>query len=93
MNKKDLIQEAATNAGMSQSEITKALDSITECIKRSLKKEEPVILVGFGTFSVKERAGRQGRNPSTGQPMQIPAKKFVKFNPGKGLDIDFENTK
>ena len=88
MNKKELIQMAAAHSRMPQAEIEKALNSITECIKQSLQKEDPVILVGFGSFMVKERAARNGHNPSTGKPLQIPAKKMVKFKPGKALDID-----
>lgn len=88
MNKKELIQTAAAHSGMSQAEMEKALNSILETIGQSMKKEEHVVLVGFGTFLVKERSARNGHNPSTGQVMQIPAKKMVKFKPGSGLDIE-----
>lgn len=90
MNKNDLIQMAANLSGQSQAEVKLALNAIIESISQSLKKEEPVVLVGFGTFAVKERAARTGHNPSTGKQMQIPAKKIIKFKPGKALDIDSE---
>lgn len=90
MNKKELIQAVAKHSGMPQEKVEKALNSALESIKKSLKEEEPVTLVGFGTFIVKERAGRVGHNPSTGQKIQIPAKKMVKFKPGKALEIEQE---
>lgn len=88
MNKKDLIQSASAHSGMSRAEIEKALNSIIECIGQNLKKGDPVILVGFGTFQVQERCARQGLNPATKEIIRIPAKKVVKFKPGKGLDIN-----
>ncbi len=88
MNKNDLIQSAATLSGLPQTEIKQALNAILESISQNLKKEEPVVLVGFGTFAVKERAARIGYNPSTGKPIQIPAKKVIRFNAAKALDID-----
>lgn len=91
MNKKELIQAAAEHSGMPQGEVEKVLNSVLESIKKSLKEEEPVTLVGFGTFMVMERSERVGHNPSTGQKMQIPAKKVVKFKPGKSLEIEQEN--
>lgn len=88
MNKKELIQETALRSGLSQADAEKALNCIIETIGNALKKEESITLVGFGTFSVKERAARQGHNPRTGLKIAIPAKKVVKFQPGKGLEID-----
>lgn len=87
MNKNELIEMAANISGQSQAEVKLALNAIIESISQSLKKEESVVLVGFGTFAVKERAARSGHNPSTGKQMQIPAKKVIKFKPGKALDI------
>ncbi|MFT0319003.1 HU family DNA-binding protein [Bacteroides thetaiotaomicron] len=63
------------------------LNHITDTVRDSLHNEESVTLVGFGTFRVQERAARQGYNPSAGRKMQIPAKKIVKFKPGKALEI------
>ena len=88
MNKKELIQSAAAHSGMSQGEVEKALNSILESIGQSLKKGEPVTLVGFGTFQVKERAERNGYNPSTGSTMLIPAKKMIKFKVSSALVVD-----
>lgn len=90
MNKKDLILAASTATGMQQKEVEQALNAILECIGQSLKKDEPVILVGFGSFSIQERASRTGINPTTKERIQIPAKKVVKFKAGKTLAIDSE---
>lgn len=88
MNKKDLIQMAANLSRQSQADVKLALNAVLESVGQSLKKEEPVILVGFGTFAVKKRAVRTSHNPSTGKQMQIPAKKVIKFKAGKALDLD-----
>lgn len=90
MNKKELIQEVAIRSGLSQADVEKTLNHITDTVRDSLHKEEPVTLVGFGTFRVQEHAARQGYNPSSGQKMEIPAKKIVKFKPGKALEINQE---
>lgn len=90
MNKKDLILAATTASGLQQKEVEQALNAILECIGQSLKKDEPVILVGFGSFSIYERATRTGFNPTTKEKIQIPAKKVVKFKAGKTLVIDSE---
>lgn len=87
MNRKDLIQSAAAKSAMPQTEIEKALNAIIESITESMQKEEPVTLVGFGTFLAKERAARKGHNPSTGGAMEIPARKVVKFKAGSGLNF------
>ena len=90
MNKKELIQEVAIRSGMSQADVERVLNHVTDTIRGSLHNEESVTLVGFGTFRVQERAARQGYNPSVGEKMQIPAKKIVKFKPGKALEIKQE---
>lgn len=90
MNKKELIQEVAIRSGMSQADVERALNHITDTVRDSLHNEEPVALMGFGTFRVQERAARSGYNPSAGQKMKIPAKKIVKFKPGKALEIKQE---
>lgn len=90
MNKKDLILAASTASGMQQKEVEQALNAILECIGQTLKKDEPVILVGFGSFSIQERASRTGFNPVTKEKIQIPAKKVIKFKAGKALVIDSE---
>lgn len=90
MNKKDLIQAATAASGLPQKEVEQALNAILGCVGQSLKKEEPVILMGFGTFSINERATRTGFNPTTKEKIQIPAKKVVKFKASKALEIESE---
>ncbi len=85
MNKGDLVTQIATEAGLSKAQAGAALNSVVEAITGSLKKGDKVTLVGFGTFSVSERAARTGRNPRTGKEIKIKAKKVVRFKPGKEL--------
>ncbi|MBQ9236340.1 MAG: HU family DNA-binding protein [Prevotella sp.] len=85
MNKSELVKAIAEKAGLSQVAGKAALDAALEAISGALKKGESVQLIGFGTFSVAERAARQGKNPQTGQVIQIPAKKVAKFKAGAGL--------
>jgi nucleoid DNA-binding protein len=84
MNKQDLVTEVAKTT-CTKAEAGKALDAVLAAIKKSLKKGESVTLVGFGTFSVTKRAARKGRNPQTGAPIKIAAKKVPKFTAGKAL--------
>ena len=85
MNKSDLIDAMAADAGISKVAAKAALESFTGNITSSLQKKEKVALVGFGTFSVSERAARSGRNPQTGKTIQIAAKNVAKFKAGAGL--------
>jgi DNA-binding protein HU-beta len=85
MNKAELINSIANGSGISKAEAQKALDAFTTAVQKSLKKGDKVTLVGFGTFSVGRRNARTGRNPKTGKPIKIAAKKVAKFKPGKGL--------
>ena len=85
MNKAELIEAMAKDAGVSKASAAKALDSFTKHVTRSLKKNNPVTLVGFGTFSVTRRKARTGRNPQTGEQIKIAAKKVAKFKAGKKL--------
>jgi DNA-binding protein HU-beta len=85
MNKADLIKKMATDAGITQNQANKAFSAMVDGIAGSLSKGKRVILVGFGTFSVSERKARTGRNPKTGAPLRIPARKVPKFTPGKAL--------
>jgi len=87
MNKSELINSIAEKSGLSKADSKKALDAFIETVTATLKAEEKVILVGFGTFSVAERAAREGVNPSTKQKIKIPAKKVAKFKPGADLDL------
>jgi DNA-binding protein HU-beta len=85
MNKAELINAIGNGAGISKAEAGKALDSFITAIEKALKKGDKVTLVGFGTFSVGKRNARVGRNPKTGKPIKIAAKKVAKFKPGKVL--------
>ena len=86
MNKADLIEAIAKDVDLSKADAGKALDSLTKRITQSLKKGENVTLVGFGTFSVSKRKARTGRNPQTGEPIKISARKVVRFKAGKELE-------
>ncbi len=85
MNKQDLVAQVATKADLSKQKAASAVDAIIDTIKGSLKKGDDVRLVGFGTFSVANRAATTGRNPRTGEPIKIPASKQPKFKAGKDL--------
>lgn len=85
MNKGDLVKVIADAAGVTNATATSTLNAILESIRKSLKKEDKVTLIGFGTFSTAKRAKRDGRNPSTGAKIKIPAKTLVKFKAGKDL--------
>jgi DNA-binding protein HU-beta len=85
MNKADLIQAVADAANLSKADATRALDAVIDAITDALKQDDAVSLVGFGTFSVKTRGERQGRNPQTGDTITIKASKIPGFKPGKGL--------
>ncbi|MCJ8336862.1 MAG: HU family DNA-binding protein [Pseudomonadales bacterium] len=85
MNKSELIDAIAASADMPKAAAGRALDATMAAITDTLTKGESVALVGFGTFSVKERAARTGRNPQTGAPIQIKAATLPTFKPGKAL--------
>ena len=85
MNKDDLINKIASNLDMKKTEARAAVDSVITNIVDSLKNGKEVRLVGFGTFLVSKREARTGRNPRTGETIQIPAKKVPKFRAGKDL--------
>ena len=85
MNKTELIDAIAAAAYLTKSDAGKALNGIIDAISGALTKGDSVTLVGFGTFSVGERAARTGRNPQTGKEIKIAAKKVAKFKPGKTL--------
>ncbi len=85
MNKSDLIDAMAADAGISKAAAKAALDSLTTNVTSSLKQGNKVALVGWGTWSVTNRAARTGRNPQTGKEIQIAAKNVVKFKAGAGL--------
>ena len=85
MNKGDLVAAVAGDAGISKSQAQAAVDSVLSNIEGSLAGGGRVTLVGFGTFSVSQRSERMGRNPRTGMPIRIPARKLARFTPGKAL--------
>lgn len=85
MNKGDLINKIAESANLSKSQATDALAAVLDGIADALKDGDKATLIGFGTFSVSKREARTGRNPQTGETIQIAAKNVVKFKPGKEL--------
>lgn len=85
MTKKELIEKVAADAEITKKAAEIALNSVLEGIETSLVEEGKISFVGFGTFEVRERAAREGRNPKTGEPMTIAASKNVGFKAGKGL--------
>ncbi|MFZ2315569.1 MAG: HU family DNA-binding protein [Gammaproteobacteria bacterium] len=85
MNRTELIDLIAEKAELTKASATRALDAMLEGVTGSLKEGNPVVLVNFGTFLVKQRAAREGRNPSTGEKISINAAKVVGFKVGKAL--------
>jgi DNA-binding protein HU-beta len=85
VNKSELIDAIAADAGLSKADAGKALDATLSAVTGALKKGDAVSLVGFGTFQVKDRAARTGRNPQTGATIQIAAAKVPGFKAGKAL--------
>jgi DNA-binding protein HU-beta len=85
VNKTELIDAIASAADLPKASAGRALDAVLESITDSLKNSEPVVLVGFGTFAVKDRAARTGRNPQTGAEIQIKAARVPSFKAGKAL--------
>ena len=85
MNRNELVDTVSNKTDMKKSEANKAVDAVFDAIAEALKGGDEVRLVGFGTFSVASRAASEGRNPRTGEKIQIAASKQAKFKPGKGL--------
>ncbi len=85
MNKAQLIDAIASKAGLTKADSKKALDAFIGATAEALKTDDRVALVGFGSFSVSTREARTGRNPQTGKPINIPAKKVIKFKAGSEL--------
>ena len=85
MNKQDLINTVSADTGLSKADAKRAVESVFDNIKIALKKADTAQFIGFGTFKVEHREARQGRNPQTGEAMQIEAKNVVKFKAGKEL--------
>ena len=87
MNKSDLVAAVAAQAGLTKAQAQKAVEATVDAIAGALKGGDKVQLVGFGTFSVVEKAAREGVNPATGAKIQIAAKKVAKFKAGAGLAL------
>jgi DNA-binding protein HU-beta len=85
MKKAELIDAVATKSELTKQDTKKAVDALFETISNTLANEEKIQLIGFGTFEVRERAARTGRNPQTGEEMTIPSSKVPAFKPGKEL--------
>ena len=85
MNKGDLVEKVAQDCEISKAAAEKAFNSVMDAISEAVSAGDKVTLIGFGTFSVSERAAREGRNPQTGKKIKIPAKKVVKFKAGSKL--------
>jgi DNA-binding protein HU-beta len=85
VNKSELVDAIASGADISKASAGRALDAMIDSITETLRKGDQVALVGFGTFSVKDRAARTGRNPQTGKTIEIPAARVPGFKAGKGL--------
>ena len=85
MTKTEIVEQMAQDAGISRTIADTALRSAIDSISNSLAKGQEVTIVGFGTFSVASRAARTGRNPQTGEPIEIKATKVPRFKPGKAL--------
>jgi len=85
MNKAELIDSIAAEANLTKADAKRALDAFLGATTKALKKGESLVLIGFGTFKVAQRAARNGRNPQTGKAIKIKAKKVVKFKAGADL--------
>jgi len=85
MNKSELIEAVAEKTNLSKADAARAVDAVLESITEALKQGDSVALVGFGTFEVRERAARTGRNPRTGETIEIKASRAPAFKAGKAL--------
>jgi DNA-binding protein HU-beta len=90
MNKTELIAKISETAELTKKDATKAVDAVFEAIAEALKAGDKVQLIGFGNFEVRERAARKGRNPQTGEEIEISASKVPAFKPGKALKEDIQ---
>ncbi len=85
MNKAELISAAAEKAGLSKKDTEKAINAMVDTIVLAMRRNDKVQMIGFGSFEVKERAARMGRNPRTGEEQEIPAARVPQFKAGKAL--------
>ena len=93
MNKTELVEVVAANAGISKVEALKVVNATFDGINAGLKKDSKVVLPGFGTFEVRTRSARVGRNPRTGEQIKIKASKVPAFKPGKGMKDNLASKK
>ena len=89
-NKAELVSEVAAKTKLTKKDVSEAVDAVFEAIQEDLAKGEKVQLIGFGTFEVRDRAARKGRNPQTGAEIEIPASMVPAFKPGKALKDAFK---
>ena len=85
MNKTELVSKVAESTELSKKDVAKTIDAVFETISEALQSGDKVQLVGFGNFEVRDRSARKGRNPQTGEEIDIPASKVPAFKPGKAL--------
>jgi DNA-binding protein HU-beta len=85
VNKSELISSVAEKTGLTKKDTEKVVNAVFESINESLSRGDKVQLIGFGTFDVRQRGAREGRNPATGEPIQIQAARVPVFKPGKAL--------
>ncbi|HON45521.1 MAG: HU family DNA-binding protein [Planctomycetes bacterium] len=85
MNKKQLVEQVALELEKSKAEAERAVNVVIDCIKKGLKRDGVVQLIGFGSFNVRKRKARKGRNPKTGEPIKIKAFKTIAFRAGKAF--------
>lgn len=85
MNKADLVSKVSETTDLSKKDVMKVVDAVFDAIAEALQQGEKVQLVGFGNFEIRERSARKGRNPQTGEEIDIPASKVPAFKPGKAL--------
>jgi DNA-binding protein HU-beta len=86
MTKAELVSSVSEQTGLSKAKSNEVINAITSAISNALSNGDKVTLVGFGTFTTTERSARKGRNPKTGEVIDIPAKRVAKFKPGSGLN-------
>ncbi len=91
MNKTQLIDAIATEAGLTKSDAKKAIDAFIKTTSAQLKDGEKIALVGFGTFSIAERSARVGRNPKTGEKIEVEKKRVIRFKAGSDLTNDVQS--
>ena len=91
-NKADLIDGVASKSGLTKKDATAAVESLFDVVTETLAEGERVQIIGFGSFEVRDRAARKGRNPQTGEEIQIPATKVPAFKAGKGLKDAVKNS-